>query len=258
MSILAGVDIFSVKDKVVLITGAGAGLGAGYAEVFGELGSNVVCADINLEAAKETVKIINDNGGKAVAVAVDVTSLSSINEMVSNIVEIHGRIDVLINNAGVEYIQPFQEVSVENYDKISNVNIKGVFFTAQAVSKQMAKQGGGKIINIGSLGSFIGLAESSVYCSTKGAITQLTKTMALELADKNIQVNFVAPGYFITPMTQGFYDDDEHRNWIESRIPLGRWGTKKDLAGAIVFLASEASDYVSGTGIIVDGGWLAS
>jgi NAD(P)-dependent dehydrogenase (short-subunit alcohol dehydrogenase family) len=150
------------------------------------------------------------------------------------------------------------DVTPEHYDKISNVNIRGVYFVAQAVSKQMKQNGGGKIINIGSLGSFIGLAESSVYCSTKGAVVQLTKTMAIELADSNIQVNSIAPGYFITPMTQPFYDDPKHRAWIEGRIPLGRWGTVADLAGTMLFLASPASNYITGQTVIVDGGWLAS
>jgi NAD(P)-dependent dehydrogenase (short-subunit alcohol dehydrogenase family) len=116
---------------------------------------------------------------------------------------------------------------------------------------------GGKIINIGSLGSYIGLADSSVYTSTKGAVIQLTKTLALELAKYNIQVNAVAPGYFITPMTQPFFDDPRHREWIEGRIPLGRWGVMEDLAGPRLFLAAAASNYVTGETIIVDGGWLA-
>ena len=121
----------------------------------------------------------------------------------------------------------------------------------------MKKNGGGKIINIGSLGSYIGLAESSVYCTTKGGVIQMSKTLSIELGPDNIQVNCVAPGYFITPMTQPFYNDPEHRAWIESRIPLHEWGTVADLAGPMLFLASSASDYITGTTIKVDGGWLA-
>jgi NAD(P)-dependent dehydrogenase (short-subunit alcohol dehydrogenase family) len=149
-------------------------------------------------------------------------------------------------------------VSEEHYDFITSVNLKGVFFVAQEIAKIMRKQGGGKIINIGSLGSYIGLAESSVYCTTKGGVIQMSKTMSIELGPDNIQVNCVAPGYFITPMTQPFYDDAEHRAWIESRIPLHNWGTVKDLAGPMLFLASDASNYVTGATIKVDGGWLAS
>ena len=122
----------------------------------------------------------------------------------------------------------------------------------------MKKQGNGKIINIGSLGSFIGLADSSVYCSSKGAVVQLTKTAAIELAPYNIQVNAIAPGYFLTTMTKPFFEDDAHREWIENRIPLGKVGTTDDLAGTVIFLASNASNYITGHVLIVDGGWLAS
>ena len=256
--ILQGENLFDVSGKVVLITGAGTGLGEGYAHIFAEAGSRVICADINEAAAQGTVSDIQANGGDAQAVAVDVRDISSIQCMVDGIIKEYGRIDVLVNNAGVEIVEKFLAVTAEQYDHISNVNIRGVFFTAQEVAREMSKTGGGKIINIGSLGSYIGLAESSVYCSTKGAVIQFSKTLAIELADANIQVNCIAPGYFITPMTQPFFDDAEHRAWIESRIPLSRWGTAKDLAGPLLFLASAASDYVTGDTIIVDGGWLAS
>ena len=182
----------------------------------------------------------------------------TIDAVVAKVQEKHGRIDVLVNNAGYEQIQPFTEVTPEAYDHIMAVNMKGVFFMAQEVAKVMKEHGGGKIINIGSLGSYIGLEESSVYCSTKGGVIQLSKTMAIELGPYHIQVNCLAPGYFITPMTQPFYDDPKHRAWIESRIPLHQWGTDLDLAGPVLFLASAASDYVTGETIKVDGGWLAS
>ena len=258
MSIMGGKNIFDVSGKIVLITGAGSGLGEGYALTFGEAGSTVICAGRNMERLEAVVQKIEADGGKARAYQVDVTRLDSIRELVSAIVRDFGRIDVLVNNAGYENIQPFTEVTPEVYDDIMNVNMKGVFFVAQEVAKVMKQNGGGKIINIGSLGSYIGLAESSVYCSTKGGVIQLSKTMAIELGEFNIQVNCLAPSYFITPMTQPFYDDPKHRAWIESRIPLHVWGTSADLAGPVLFLASAASNYVTGETIKVDGGWLAS
>ena len=258
MSLMNGKNLFDVSGKVVLITGAGSGLGEGYALAFGEAGSTVICAGRNQSRLDNTVRQIRENGGAAQAYTVDVTDLDSIQAMVAAVTADHGRIDVLVNNAGYENIQPFTEVTPQVYDDIMNVNMKGVFFVAQEVAKVMKEHEGGKIINIGSLGSFIGLAESSVYCSTKGGVIQLSKTMAIELGPFNIQVNCLAPGYFITPMTQPFYDDPQHRQWIESRIPLHQWGTTLDLAGPALFLASAASNYVTGETIKVDGGWLAS
>lgn len=258
MNILKGQNLFDVSGKVVLITGAATGLGEGYAHIFAESGCKVACADIQFEKVCQTAEDICALGLEAKAFEVDVTSQKSIRKMAAEILETYGRIDVLVNNAGVEHIEPFTDVSEEHYDFITSVNLKGVFFVAQEIAKIMRKQGGGKIINIGSLGSYIGLAESSVYCTTKGGVIQMSKTMSIELGPDNIQVNCVAPGYFITPMTQPFYDDAEHRAWIESRIPLHNWGTVKDLAGPMLFLASDASNYVTGATIKVDGGWLAS
>lgn len=258
MSVMNGKNIFDVSGKVVLITGAGSGLGEGYALTFGEAGSTVVCAGRNKERLDKTVREIQAGGGTAKSITVDVTDLDSVKALVAAVEAEFGRIDVLVNNAGYENIQPFTEVTAQVYDDIMNVNLKGVFFTAQEVAKVMKRTGGGKIINIGSLGSYIGLAESSVYCATKGGVIQLSKTMAIELGEFNIQVNCLAPGYFITPMTQPFYDDPKHRAWIESRIPLHQWGTTLDLAGPVLFLASAASNYVTGETIKVDGGWLAS
>ena len=258
MSLLKGKNLFDVSGKVVLITGAGSGLGEGYAQAFGESGATVICAGRNKDRLEDTVRKITESGGTARAFTVDVTDLDSIKALVAAVEAEYGRIDVLVNNAGYENIQPFLEVTPQVYDDIMNVNLKGVFFVAQEAARVMKDHGGGKIINIGSLGSYIGLAESSVYCSTKGGVVQLTKTMAIELRPFHIQVNCLAPGYFITPLTQPFYDDPEHRQWIESRIPLHQWGTTLDLAGPALFLASAASDYVTGVTIQVDGGWLAS
>ena len=248
---------FDVAGKSVLITGAGSGLGLGYAKAFAEAGSLVFLAGRHKVKLLQALKQIHAEDGQMEAVVLDVTSQESIDEGIKTILRQCGRLDVLINNAGYEQVGDFTQVTEEQYDHIMAVNLKGAYFMGQAAAKAMQKTGG-KIINIGSLGSFIGLKESSVYCASKGGIVQLTKTMALELGKYGIQVNCLAPGYFVTPMTQKFYDDAKHRAWIESRIPLGRWGTSEDLAGAALFLASAASDYITGETIKVDGGWLAS
>ena len=256
-AILENKNIFDVTDKIVIVSGAGSGLGKGYSHVFAEAGATVVCCDINETSVNQTAAEITADGGKAHAYACDVTDTDSIKNFVDQVYADFGRIDVLINNAGREYVEPYLEVSPEHFDMILNVNLRGAFFMAQAVAKYMKEQKSGKIINIGSLGAHIGIKLSSVYTAGKGAVMTYTKTMALELADYNIQVNSVSPGYYLTPMTQGFWDDEKRRQWTLESIPLGRVGTVRDLAGAMIFLASSASDYVTGADIKVDGGWLA-
>lgn len=253
---IADKNIFDVSGKVVVVTGAGTGLGECYAQAFGEMGATVVCAGRTPGPLERVAAGIRENGGAAIALRVDVADPDAIRRFMEQVQAQTGGVDVLVNNAGAEFVEDFLSVTPEHFDAIIDVNLKGAYFMAQTAAKAM-KEKGGKIINIGSLGSYIGLAESSVYCSSKGAIVQLTKTMAIELAKYNIQVNAIAPGYFVTPMTRQFYDDPEHRAWIESRIPAGRWGMGRDLAGPALFLASAASDYVTGQVVVVDGGWLA-
>ena len=248
-------------SKVALVTGARQGIGRAISFALAQQGFDVAINCRNEQTALAAREVANEcmkHGVDADCFTADVSQFEECAEMVKRVMARWGRIDVLVNNAGYENIQPFTEVTAQVYDDIMNVNLKGVFFTAQEVAKVMKRTGGGKIINIGSLGSYIGLAESSVYCATKGGVIQLSKTMAIELGEFNIQVNCLAPGYFSTPMTQPFYDDPKHRAWIESRIPLHQWGTTLDLAGPVLFLASAASNYVTGETIKVDGGWLAS
>ena len=257
-AILENRNIFDVTDKIVIVSGSGSGLGRGYSHMFAESGATVICCDVNEDNVKQTAADINADGGKAFAYYCDVTDINSIKEFVDAVYEKFGRIDVLVNNAGREHVEPYLEVSPEHWDMIINVNLRGAFFMAQAVANYMKEQKSGKIINIGSLGAHIGIALSSVYTAGKGAVMTYTKTMALELAEYNIQVNSISPGYYLTPMTQPFWDDPVRREWTLKHIPLGRAGTVKDLSGAMLFLASEASDYMTGIDIIVDGGWLAS
>ncbi|MGI6791439.1 SDR family NAD(P)-dependent oxidoreductase [Aminivibrio sp.] len=249
---------YSLAGKVAVVTGAARGLGEGYAHGLAAAGAKVVCADINTEGAEKTAAAITAEGGRAQGIFLDVTNPSGVSERFERIAAELGSLDILVNNAGVEDINDFVSVTEEQYDKIMGVNLRGVFFTSQAAAKIMIRQNRGKIVNIGSLGSAIGLSQSSVYCGTKGGVVQITKTMAIELAKYNIQVNAMGPGYFRTPMTEPFFQDPEHRKWIEERIPAGRVGTADDLLGTLVFLSSSASDYLTGQIVYIDGGWLAS
>ncbi|MFT8392207.1 MAG: glucose 1-dehydrogenase [Sporolactobacillus sp.] len=246
-------SLFDLNGKTALITGAGRGLGRGYAETLAQAGCLCLCAGRHLQDLQATVQAIQSRGGRAEAIVLDVTD----HQACITLAQRYNEIDILVNNAGFESAEPFLEVTEAHYDAIMAVNLKGVFFLSQEVARTMRANGHGKIIHIASLGSFLGLAESSVYCASKGAIVQLTKTMALELAPYHIQVNAIAPGYFLTDMTQPFFADPAHRDWIEKRIPTGRVGTTDDLSGTLIFLSGDASNYVTGQTIAVDGGWLA-
>lgn len=248
----------NLHGKIALVTGASKGLGRGYAKVLAEAGAVVICAARNVVGLQETVNQIKGAGGKGEVCQVDISKVSEIKEVVDNIANKHGSLDILVNNAGTEIAKPFLDVTTQDYDVIMGTNLKGVYFTAQAAASHMLSQRSGKIINIGSLGSQIGLAGSTVYCASKGGVLQFTRALAVELASHNIQVNALGPGYFRTDMTEPFFRDPEHKEWIENRIPLGRIGTPEDLAAIIVFLAGAGSDYITGQIFYVDGGWLAS
>jgi NAD(P)-dependent dehydrogenase (short-subunit alcohol dehydrogenase family) len=255
MSIL---EKYSLTGKIAVVTGASRGLGRGYSMGLAEAGALVVCCARSVKELRSAAEEIAARGGRAEPIALDVTRYEETGKIFEGIRDKYGRLDILVNNAGTEEAADFVDVTPAQYDRIMDVNLKGSFFTAQAAARIMTAQKKGKILNIGSLGSAIGLARSSVYCGTKGGILQMTRTMAIELAPYNIQVNALGPGYFRTPMTEPFFQDPAHRKWIEERIPAGRVGTVEDLLGAMVFLCSDASDYLTGQILYLDGGWLAS
>jgi len=251
-------SLFDLSGRVALITGSGSGLGKGYAFSLARAGATVVCLDMDYESVSRVVLEMKEEGLGGLAVQCDVSDLKAIEETVEKIFNQLGKIDILVNNAGIEIAEDIEEVQENHFDKIVSVNLKGTFMMSKVVSGYMIKHNKGKIINIGSLGSHIGLAGSTVYCSTKGGVLSFTRALAIELSKYNIQVNTISPGYFRTSMTEQFFQDEEHNKWINNRIPLGRVGTTSDLAGTVIFLASDASNYITGQNITVDGGWLAS
>ena len=200
---------------------------------------------------------MNALGRRAIAVPTDVTSPEACEELVAAAIERLGRLDIMVNNAGTNVRKSMLEITPEEYDFVIETNLKGYFNGARAAGRHFVDQGSGKVINISSILGSVALPNQAAYASSKGAIDQLTKVLALEWASAGVQVNGLAPTYFETDLTRPLYEDPERRAFIEERTPMGRWGQPHELAGAVIFLASDASDFVTGQTILVDGGWTA-
>ncbi|MCK4532376.1 3-oxoacyl-[acyl-carrier-protein] reductase [bacterium] len=241
-----------LTDKVVLVTGAGGGIGASIALKFSQSGAKVVVADVIEEFSLNTVSRIMEQGGEALAVTVDVSQISSVEEMVKKILDKFGKIDILINNAGITRDNLLLRMRDEEWDKVININLKGVFNCTKAVVRPMMKQRKGKIVNIASIVGIIGNAGQSNYAASKGGVISLTKTWAKEFASRNINVNAIAPGFIRTKMTDKL--SEQIREKINQQIPLKRFGEVEDVANLCVFLSSDEANYITGEVIKLDGG----
>jgi len=246
-------DIFSVENKVVIVTGAARGNGRAIAEGFLEKEAIVYFFDI-MQNVKSVVA--SERNSKAHAIVGDLRNKDDIISLVNFVMEKSGRIDVLINNAGIS-CQSDDCYNEERWDLTLEVNLKGAFLLSVRVCEIMKEQRQGSIINITSLGAELGFPGNPSYVASKGGLKQLTKAMAVDLAQYNVRVNNVCPGYFITDMTRDSYNNPELREARNNRMMLSRWGNPHDLAGPCIFLASEASSYITGIDLIVDGGWTA-
>jgi 2-deoxy-D-gluconate 3-dehydrogenase len=247
---------FKLNGKVALVTGAGRGLGQGAAVAFAEAGADVAIADV-LDT-DETAAKVRALGRRVCQIHANLLERSSVPNIVAKAVAELGGIDILLNNAGIIRRAPLLEFTEKDWDEVIQINESAVFFLSQAVARQMVQQArGGKIINIASLLSFQGGIRVPSYTASKSAVQGLTRLMANELAPHRINVNAVAPGYMATDNTAPLRADAQRSAEILGRIPAGRWGTPEDLHGTLVFLASAASDYVTGYTLAVDGGWLA-
>lgn len=241
--------------KTVIVTGAGRGIGEAYALGFAKEGANVVVVDLYPSRAESTAKKVEEVGGKPLVQVMDVSKKQDVEAMAEKTVERFGRIDALVNNAGTLFQEPFITSTEEQYYKLYDVNVKGLFLCSQAAAKQMIKQKKGKIINVSSIAAIVGQANLSLYSSSKGAVLSLTRAMALELAPHNIQVNAILPGTTETPMAADALANPETRAQLTSGIPLGRLGKPDDHVGAVLYFASEESNWCTGQTLIVDGGY---
>ncbi|MBS1902252.1 MAG: glucose 1-dehydrogenase [Bacteroidetes bacterium] len=245
-------DLFGLSGKTAIVTGASRGLGRAASLALSGAGANMVLVGRDGVALDETKRELS---GEAMIVEADVTSASDLERTIDAAKHQFGAIDILVNNAGIIRRSPAMEYSIEDWDAVIETNLTAVFEWSQACAREMAKRGGGKIINIASLLSFTGGMNVVAYAAAKGGVAQLTKAMANEFASHGITVNAIAPGYFETDATAGVRQNPDRMSQLLSRIPLGRFGRPDELAGAFVFLASHASDYMTGHILTVDGGF---
>jgi NAD(P)-dependent dehydrogenase (short-subunit alcohol dehydrogenase family) len=249
-----------LKRKVAIVTGARRGMGKSHVLKLAEAGAKVTVSDISQEECQQVVDEIGKAGGEGLAIKCDVSNKKEIDEMVQKTVEKFGRVDILVNNAGICEFKPFLEMTEEEWDRTLSINLKGYFLCAQAAAKEMLKQKSGAIVNIasvvmGQMGK--GMTGLSHYSASKGGIAALTKTLALELAPYNIRVNTIAPGAIDTPMAASAKADPKMLEQTLAVIPLHRMGKAEEVTNTVLFLSSDASSYITGSIIVVDGGWLA-
>lgn len=246
---------FDLTDKTALVTGSSRGIGKALATALAQAGAKVAIHGRTEATAQATAEeIAAATGAETFAVTFDVTSESEVAEGIKTLEEKWGTPDILVNNAGMQKRAKFSEFPLDDWQELLQVNLTSAFLVSRALAPGMEKRGSGKIINIGSVQSQLARPSITPYSATKGGIVMLTKGLCADLSPLGIQVNAIAPGYFATELTQALVDDEEFSAWVASRTPAGRWGKVEDLGGAAVFLASEASDFITGQTLYVDGG----
>jgi len=249
-----------LKGKVAIVTGARRGMGKVHALKLAQEGVKVVVSDISEEDCQKVVDEIGKAGGEGLAVKCDVSKKKEVDELVKKTIEKFGKIDILVNNAGIAQFKPFLELTEEEWNRTLDINLKGYFLCAQAVGKEMAKQKSGVIVNIASVAmgqQGVGFPNLVHYCASKGGIVGMTEAMALELAPLGIRVNVVAPGMIETPMIDPIKQDPKAMEGLMARVPLRRVGKPEEVSNLVLFLASDASSYMTGSAVVIDGGWLA-
>lgn len=250
--------LFDVTGKLALVTGSSRGLGRALACALADAGAQVILHGRDAAALEETSRLIQERtGSPAVSVRFDVTDKAAVQDAVETLLTQHGVPDILVNNAGLQRRAPIHEFDPEDWDALVAANLTSAFYVTRFIAPAMVERRSGKIINIASVQSHLARQTIAPYSATKGGIAQLTKGMAADLARFNIQVNAISPGYFATEMNKALVEDEAFDSWLRARTPAGRWGSFEELTGALLFLSSEASSFVSGQNIFVDGGMTA-
>lgn len=246
-----------LENQTVVVTGSSKGIGKDIALTFAKLNANVVISGRNAEALNATLAELHEFNDRCIAVPGDLSDISEAKKLIAKAAETFGTIDVLVNNAGVNIAKPSMEVTEEDWDTVMDLNLKTAFFTSQAAGKYMLAQGSGRIINIASQMAFVGYIKRAAYCSSKGGMVQMTKALAVEWAKEGIRVNAVAPTFVETEFTEKMFEDRDFKNDVENRILLDGLSQPSDTSGAVLYLASNLANFVTGETIKVDGGWTA-